>query len=257
MTYLIISDIHANLEALDATLAAAGHYDRVLVLGDLIGYGADPNAVIARVRALDNMTIIRGNHDKVGAGLDDVESFNYTARQAIAWTSSVLTDYNRAWIAELPAGPALVDKTVEICHGTPFDEDVYIFDDLDALRSLRTARRPLCLFGHTHVPALFRLGLPLGEQNSNARNERELDSIEVGHGGSFSVALDADSQYLVNCGAVGQPRDSDRRAAYGFFDTDSRIVTIKRTGYDVAAAQAKIVAAGLPEVLAQRLAVGR
>ncbi len=158
MSYLIISDIHANLEALEATLAAAGPYDRALVLGDLVGYGADPNAVIDRVRALPGAVIIRGNHDKVGAGLEDVEGFNHLARHAIEWTAAALTPDNRDWLAALPQGPVIIDDAVEICHGTPFDEDVYVFDDLDALRALRAARRPLCLFGHTHVPAVFRLG---------------------------------------------------------------------------------------------------
>src|SRR5947207_11712024 len=109
MKYLIISDIHANLEALEATLHAAGSYDRVLMLGVLIGYGADPNAVVECVRGLPNMTMIRGNHDKVGTGLEDVENFNYVARQAIAWTSDVLTPGNRAWVAALPQGPIIID----------------------------------------------------------------------------------------------------------------------------------------------------
>src|SRR5580765_5620767 len=155
MRYLVISDVHANLEALDAVLAAAGQYDRVLVLGDLVGYGADPNAVIDRVRSLPSATCIRGNHDKVGAGLEDTDGFNYLARHAIAWTANALTPDRREWLAALPEGPAIVDPFVEICHGAPFDEDVYIFDDLDAMRALRASERPLCLFGHTHVPAAF------------------------------------------------------------------------------------------------------
>ncbi|HKC57766.1 MAG TPA: metallophosphoesterase, partial [Vicinamibacterales bacterium] len=157
MKYLVISDIHANLEALDAVLAAAGPYDHALVLGDLVGYGADPNAVIDRVRALPSATLIRGNHDKVGAGLENTDGFNYLARHAIEWTANALTPDHHDWLAALPQGPVVVDDLVEICHGTPFDEDVYIFDDLDAMRALHVARRPLCLFGHTHVVAAFHL----------------------------------------------------------------------------------------------------
>ena len=258
MRYLIISDIHANLEALEATLAAAGAHDRVLVLGDLVGYGADPNAVIERVRALPDSTIIRGNHDKVGAGIEEVEGFNHLARQAIAWTTATLTSDNRAWLAALPQGPVMVDELVEICHGTPFDEDVYVFDDLDALRSLRAAQRPLCLFGHTHVPAIFRLA---DRQSPGAgglsQSEGELDMIGPLRGASLRLELEAESRYLVNCGAVGQPRDGDPRAAFGFFDPQTRTITIKRAQYDLAAVQGKIIAAGLPEVLAQRLALGR
>ncbi|MBI3048283.1 MAG: metallophosphoesterase family protein [Acidobacteria bacterium] len=254
MRYLILSDIHANLEALEAVLASAARYDKVLLLGDYVGYGADPNAVIERVRALPAEAVIRGNHDKVAAGIADVEGFNHIAREAITWTSTVLTPANRDWLAALPQGPALVDASVEICHGTPFDEDVYVFDDLDAVRSLRAARRLLCLYGHTHVPAVFRLGM--GDAGGGP-SSATLDLIGPPRGASFTLALDGQSQYLVNCGAVGQPRDGDPRAAYGVVDTETGSVVIQRVSYDVAAAQAKIVEAGLPEVLAQRLGVGR
>ena len=247
MRYLVISDIHANLEALDAVLAAGAEasYDRVLMLGDLVGYGADPNAVVDRVRALPEGTVIRGNHDKVAAGIESTDGFNHLARVAIAWTAAVLAPANRTYLAELPAGPIAVDDHVEICHGTPFDEDVYVFDDLDALRSLRTSSRPLCLFGHTHVPAAFCLA------------SGELQLVGPPRGDRFQITLDDDTRYLVNCGSVGQPRDGDPRAAYGVLDTRTHELSILRVPYDVAAAQAKIMAAGLPEVLAQRLAMGR
>ncbi len=258
MTYLVISDIHANLEALEATLRAAGSYDRILVLGDLVGYGADPNAVIDRVRALPTTEVIRGNHDKIAAGVEGIGSFNHIARRAIEWTAEALTAENRMWLAALRQGPVLVDDLTEMCHGTPFDEDVYVYDDVDALRALQTASRPLCLFGHTHVPAVYTLVAqrPAGDQ-TRSRADRELDSTTPAHGSLFRLDLEGQLQYLVNCGAVGQPRDGDPRAAYGVLDTDTRSVTIMRTPYDVAAAQAKIVAAGLPEVLARRLAAGR
>ena len=255
MKYLVLSDMHANLEALEATLHAAGSaYDRVLVLGDLVGYGADPNAVIDQVRRLPVATLIRGNHDKVATGLGDVEGFNRIAREAIAWTASALTDENRAWLAALPPGPVLIDDTVEICHGTPFDEDMYVFEDLDALRALRAARRPLCLYGHTHVPAVFELD----EHDTDALSIGiALDLIGPPRGSAYSVVLDPQLRYLANCGAVGQPRDGDPRAAYGVLDTNARTLAILRVEYDVPTAQAKIVRAGLPPVLAQRLALGR
>jgi diadenosine tetraphosphatase ApaH/serine/threonine PP2A family protein phosphatase len=244
MKYLVISDVHANLEALEATLAKAGPHDAVLVLGDLVGYGADPNAVIERIRQLPGATIIRGNHDKVGAGIENVEAFNHLAKHAITWTASTLTPSNRAWLAALPAGPLNIDPWVEICHGAPFDEDVYIFDDLDARRALLVAERTLCLFGHTHVPAVYKF---------------DIDFHPVGppRGETFRLLLDDAAKYLVNCGAVGQPRDGDPRAAFGMLDTASRTLTVIRVPYDVATAQSKIIAAGLPEVLAQRLAIGR
>jgi diadenosine tetraphosphatase ApaH/serine/threonine PP2A family protein phosphatase len=244
MKYLIISDIHANLEALDATLSAAGPHDRVLVLGDLVGYGADPNPVIDRIRQLRDPIIIRGNHDKVGAGLEDVEAFNHLAKLAITWTTSALTPANKAWLAALPAGPVAVNDLVQICHGAPFDEDVYIFDDLDARRALLVTERQLCLFGHTHVPAVYRL-------------DTDMHPIGPPKGEVFQLPIQGTAKYLVNCGAVGQPRDGDWRAAFGILDTDRRMLTVMRVTYDVTTAQAKIVGAGLPEVLAQRLAIGR
>ena len=244
MRYLILSDIHANLEALDAALEAGGRTDAVLVLGDLVGYGADPNAVIYRVRSLPNVTVIRGNHDKVGAGIESVRSFNHLARQAIEWTTESLLPDRRQWLAELPQGPLIVDDFVEICHGSPFDEDVYIFDDLDGRRAFDSSRRPLCLFGHTHVPAAFRF-------------DGELESVGPPRGSRFVLTLDEGAKYLVNCGAVGQPRDGDWRAAFGVLDTVAKTLTVMRAEYDVAETQAKIVGVGLPDVLAQRLGVGR
>ena len=256
MRYLIISDIHANLEALEATLHAAGSYDKALVLGDLVGYGADPNGVIECVRALPTAAIIRGNHDKVAVGLDSVESFNYLARQAIEWTAATLTPDNRDWLTALPQGPALIDDFTEICHGTPLDEDMYVFEEMDAVRALRSTERPLCLFGHTHVPAKFTLG-SAPEESGSAPGMMELDVTVPVLGSPFEIDLTAPVRYLVNCGAVGQPRDGDSRAAYGILDTDARTLTIMRTVYNLALAQTKIIDAGLPEMLAQRLAVGR
>ena len=244
LKYLVISDIHANIEALDAVLAAAGRYDHALVLGDLVGYGADPNAVIDRVRALPTAAIIRGNHDKVGSGLESTDGFNYLARHAIEWTASSLTGEHREWLAALPKGPVAVHDLVEICHGAPFDEDVYIFDELDAMRAIRAARRPLCLFGHTHVAAGFYV-------------TSDMQSVGHLHAAEIQIPAREGSYVLVNCGAVGQPRDGDPRAAYGILDTDTRTLWLRRVDYDIPAAQAKILAAGLPDVLAQRLAVGR
>lgn len=244
MRYLVLSDIHGNLEALEATLAHAQHGDAVVVLGDLVGYGADPNAVIERVRDLHPTAIVRGNHDKVGSGVEGVETFNHLARRAIVWTSSTLTPDNRAWLAAVPQGPVIVDDLLEICHGSPFNEDEYIFDYLDARRAIHATRRPLCLFGHTHVPAAFRL-------------VDEMTAITPARGAEAVIELVDGSKHLVNCGAVGQPRDGDPRAAFGIVDGVARTVTFGRVDYDVAAAQAKILAAGLPEVLAQRLSIGR
>ena len=250
MRYLVLSDVHANLEALEAVLDAAdGAWDQALVLGDLVGYGADPNAVIERVRALPVGAIVRGNHDKVAAGLASVDSFNQVARQAIEWTAGVLTPANLQWLTTLPQGPVAIDASTEICHGAPWDEDAYLFDERDVEREEQAQRalerpRPLCLFGHTHVPSIFRL-------------EPSIEAMLPVRGERCRVPMEPGGRYLVNCGAVGQPRDSDPRAAFGLLDSTTRALTIVRTPYDVLTAQTKILDAGLPAVLAQRLALGR
>jgi diadenosine tetraphosphatase ApaH/serine/threonine PP2A family protein phosphatase len=244
---LVLSDIHANLEAFEAVLSAAAavRYDRVVVLGDLVGYGADPNGTIDRIRGLQPYALIRGNHDKVGSGIESAEGFNAVARSAIRWTYDTLTPANREWLAALPTGPIAVDEWIEICHGTPFDEDAYVFDDLDALRALHAAQRPLCLFGHTHVQIGYALS---GDQFTltTLPPARPLD-VPVANG----------ARHLLNPGSVGQPRDGDPRAGFAMADTSARTVTIYRIDYPIQQAQARILAAGLPEVLAQRLALGR
>jgi predicted phosphodiesterase len=247
MRYLVISDIHANLEAYDTVLEASIPlgWDRIVILGDLVGYGADPNAVCDRVRTQAPHAIIRGNHDKVGAGIESAEGFNTVARNAIRWTHDTLTDDNRGWLAALPTGPVLVDDAFEICHGTPYDEDAYVFDDLDALRALHAARRPLCLFGHTHVQVGYSI----------VRNQFAVETPNDSR--PFDITLAPDARYLINPGSVGQPRDGDPRAGFAMVDTDTRRVTIHRIAYPVEKAQARIVEEGLPEILAERLAVGR
>ena len=247
MRYLVISDIHANLEAYETVMAEAAslNYDKVLVLGDLVGYGADPNPICERIRKLGPEALIRGNHDKVGSGIESPEGFNAVARNAIRWTFENLTNENRDWLAELPAGPKIVDDLIEICHGTPFDEDAYVFDDLDALRAMHAARRRLCLFGHTHV----QVGHFLTKDQfglSTAEDQRPL-----------TIPLDATTHYLVNPGSVGQPRDGDPRAGFGIVDTAKSEMTIYRIEYPIAKAQQRILEEGLPDVLAQRLALGR
>jgi diadenosine tetraphosphatase ApaH/serine/threonine PP2A family protein phosphatase len=247
MRYLVLTDIHANLEALETCVAHARErqYDRALVLGDIVGYGADPNAVIEAIQGLNPLAIIRGNHDKVACGIEQADGFNSVAKSAAHWMLGVLEPENRRWLAALPAGPEDVDDLVEICHGSPFDEDAYIFDELDAVRALKVSSRPLCLFGHTHYPITFEL------------SAQAFDSIDPSAAAETRLQLRHGSKYLVNPGSVGQPRDGDPRAAYAIVDTRQRSVELFRVAYPVEVAQAKVIRAGLPEVLAQRLALGR
>jgi predicted phosphodiesterase len=247
MRYLVLTDIHANLEALDACLADAGprKFEQTLVLGDLVGYGGDPNAVCERIQSLNPAAIVRGNHDKVACGLEQAEGFNAVAKSAAKWTLDVLKPAYREWLAALPEGPIDVDDVVEICHGSPFDEDAYIFDELDAVRALKVSNRQLCLFGHTHYPVTFEL------------SEDSFDNIGSASAPPVQVQMRDGCKYLINPGSVGQPRDGDPRAAYAIVDTKPRRVELYRTRYAVDEAQNKVLKAGLPDVLAQRLAVGR
>jgi diadenosine tetraphosphatase ApaH/serine/threonine PP2A family protein phosphatase len=249
MRYLILSDIHANIDAFDAVLAhASGRWDRALVLGDLVGYGAEPNAVVDRVRALEPEAVIRGNHDKAACGIDDGSQFNHVARTAAMWTGEQLTPENHAYLRALATGPVEIDALTEICHGAPFDEDHYIFDGGDAHMALQSAEHPLCLYGHTHLPAIFRIVDHDAASFEGTAPDPDRD---------LAIPLQRGTQYLINVGAVGQPRDGDPRAAYGVLDDEAREVRLFRVPYPVERAQQKIIAAGLPASLATRLALGR
>jgi predicted phosphodiesterase len=246
--YLVLSDLHANIDALDAVLdcARGTAYDGVIVLGDLVGYGAEPNLVVARVRELDPIAIVRGNHDKVAAGKASPEGFNPTAQRAADWTRKALTVESREYLAALPEGPVDLDALIEICHGSPVDEDAYIFGELDAADALLATRMPLCLFGHTHLPAAAAL---------DRRGTMEV----LFHGAREDqrVSFVDDRRYLVNPGSVGQPRDGDPRASYAVLDTAVREVVIRRVEYPAERARDRILAAGLPKALGNRLLIGR
>jgi predicted phosphodiesterase len=246
MRYLVLSDIHANIDAFETVLEhAEGRWDRALVLGDLVGYGADPNAVVDRVKSLNPAAVIRGNHDKVACGIDDGSEFNYVARLAAMWTGRVLTPDNVEYLRALPMGPVEIDAITEICHGAPFDEDHYIFDPGDAQMALDAARHPLCLYGHTHLPAIFK------------RVENIFEGAPPQGNHETVVPLQRGARYLVNAGSIGQPRDGDPRAGYGVLDDEARELRLFRVPYAVEKAQQKIIAAGLPATLANRLALGR
>jgi predicted phosphodiesterase len=243
MRYLVLSDLHANIQALDAVLADAQAigYDEVLVLGDLVGYGADPIEVVDRTLALGPTAIVRGNHDKVCAGLEPADAFNDVARMAAEWTTSVLDTAHLDSLRQLPRGPVRVTPEIEICHGAPFDEDYYVIDESDAEQALASAGARICLFGHTHVVTLFAtMADPFGEQTDRDGEYR----------------LPSRGPALINVGSVGQPRDRDPRAAYGILDTDRATIWLRRAAYDIRAAQERILQAGLPVRLALRLEQG-
>src|SRR5512134_600981 len=156
MRYLILSDIHSNREALAAVMAHVRRkrWDKALVLGDVVGYGANPNQAVEFVRRLKSIVAIRGNHDKVCSGVESGEMFNRVALQAALWTRGRLTPANLRWLRSLPQGPAAVDGTFAIAHVTPIDEDAYIFGEIEALNVFRRTTFPLCFFSHSHFPVL-------------------------------------------------------------------------------------------------------
>lgn len=246
MRYLILSDIHGNWEGLAAVLeSAAGHYDRIICCGDLIGYGADPNAVVDWTRA-NVALVVRGNHDRACTGQEDLEWFNPVARAAAIWTQQALTPENAAYVRGLPQGPLLAGGFA-VMHGSPMDEDQYVVEARDAAPVFAYLEAPVAFFGHTHLQGGFMWIRQRARQVRIAAEAPDTGLLE----------LETDCAYLLNPGSVGQPRDGNPRAAYILYDPEERVVHYHRVLYDVAAAQGKIRRAGLPQVLADRLAVGR
>ena len=244
MRHLILSDIHANLEALDAVLAdAKGRYDRVLCCGDVVGYGADPDAVTAWARQnLD--AVIRGNHDRACSGLENLEWFNPVARASALWTMEHMDPANLAWLRGLPQGP-IEEGDLVLVHGSPLDEDEYLVSELDVDQIRPYLEGRVWVFGHTHLQGGF-----LCHPNGVQRMQRPVPT-------PVTMPLEANQSWLINPGSVGQPRDGDPRAAWMLWDSGERVVTFCRTAYDVRAAQRKILDAGLPELLALRLEAGK
>ena len=245
MRYLILSDLHANWEALQAVLAQANStYDRIVCCGDLVGYGADPDAVTQWTR--ENVAaIVRGNHDKACAGLEDLEWFNPVARQSVLWTQSVMKPENMGYLRDLIKGPDRVDG-FQIVHGSPLDEDEYVVSERDVAQVAPYLDAAVSFFGHTHLQGGF-----LCHRNGVKRFARTDEDAEA-----EAYELESDATYYINPGSVGQPRDGDPRAAYAVYEPETRLVTLCRAEYDVASAQKKIVKAGLPELLALRLQAG-
>jgi predicted phosphodiesterase len=246
MKYLIFSDIHANREALSAVLSYVKRkpWDRAICLGDLVGYGADPNQTVDIVRKLKPLTAIRGNHDKVCAGIEDGELFNRIALEAAMWTRQKLTRANLRWLKNLPQGPLVVDDAFAISHGTPIDEDAYIFGEIEALNVFRQTEHQLCFFGHSHFPVIFALS-------------PDAITTILTVAPHFRVKLRGGVRYLINPGSIGQPRDGNSMASFAMYDSKTRTVSIHRIGYRVPSAQQRIMKAGLPRPLADRLALGR
>ena len=240
MPYLILSDIHGNLEALDAVLAdAEGRYDCILCLGDVVGYGADPNPITEWV-SQEATAVVRGNHDRACSGGESLEFFNAAARASAMWTRRTLTDPNRLYLQQLQRGPLRIEEPLGsfmLVHGSPIDEDQYVTRAEDARLLLGQLVERVTFFGHTHLQGGFLLG-PGGVHR--------IQPWRI-------LQIEPDYNYLINPGSVGQPRDGDSRAAYALLDMEHQTVEFRRVEYDIDGAANKIRSAGLPEVLAARL----
>ena len=248
MRSLVLSDVHGNWSALEAVLRAARRKRtrRTLFLGDAVGYGASPHRVLDWLLGHgDGLVVVRGNHDVACASEDGDDMFNRFARDAVRWTRDRLDDRQRAYLEELPRGPIEIDDDLVVCHGSPADEDTYIFSVREAREAFETVPHRTILFGHTHLPSLFVLDEETGE-------------IEAGQieGDRTGIDLADGRRYLINPGSVGQPRDRDPRAAYAVHDGRRRKVWVYRTRYDVMGARRRIIRAGLPSILGDRLLYG-
>jgi len=239
----VLSDVHSNLEALEAVLEhTGGRADTFYVLGDIVGYGADPQAVVDRLDALGG-TLIAGNHDLAATDRFDTQWFNRVAATAIRWTVEALDDGGRAVLQALePRRESLAGLLV---HGSVVDPAAeYVVNTGDAAVSFEADPFEICFFGHTHLPVVFWTD---GGTHVNRRGLVDARALQ----------LEPGTRYMLNPGSVGQPRDGDPRASYMLFDTEGRAATVHRVEYAIQTAQRKIRDAGLPEVLADRLAVGR
>ena len=251
MRALILSDIHGNLEALNAALEAAGEYDTVWNLGDVVGYGASPNEVIDIVRERAQIHV-RGNHDRVCCGLASALGFNPVARAAAMWTRDEMTAANREWLAAVPAGPIMPAEVpgVTLAHGSPLNEDQYILTMRDAWGPLQQTGMTTTFIGHTHLQGGFA-------QHDKDWHELRPQYKTKNEAESWTLSLPENTRHLINPGSIGQPRDCDWRAAFAIYDTTAGEVIFRRVPYDVTAAQGRILMAGLPEKLAARLREGR
>jgi len=248
---LLLSDIHANMEALEACLAAAPAYDAAANLGDIVGYGASPNEVIDRSRDVGKI-FVRGNHDKAATGLIALDDFNALAAASAQWTRDQLTAEHQQWLQTLPHGPLSLEGVpqAQLVHGSPADEDAYVVSIGDALVPLLAVPKPLTFFGHTHLQGGFFV-------NGSSADGFRPEYRTVGQAESVALQLKANTRYMINPGSVGQPRDGDWRAAFALFDSEARVVHFHRTPYNLKTAQERILSANLPPRLATRLAAGR
>ncbi len=241
MRSLIISDIHANLAAFEAVLSEAGTVDQVWCLGDIVGYGPDPNQCIERIQELNALTCVLGNHDAAVLGLIDINSFNADAKKSLEWLTNELAPSSLSFLEAL-AESVVCENMVTLVHGSPRNPTwEYVIEQHIAIANMNAFETPICLVGHTHIPLIFA-----ANDNGGCKAEYLTDGLRFVPG----------NKCIINPGSVGQPRDRDPRAAYLLYDNDQNVFEAHRVKYDIKSVQARILEAGLPFKHASRLESG-
>lgn len=255
MRLAVFGDIHANLQALEAVLADAREWmscERYLCLGDVVGYGANPRECIEKVRALGCL-LVRGNHDEITAIDVSLEGFSPLAEEALVWTRKMVDAEQRAWLGSLPY--RLEEAGIEAVHASLHEPRrwPYLYNQDEVQMSSQHQTRPVCFLGHTHVLKFWRVPTPDGVLEPLTRLRKpSIDALPL-----ELLHLQTNYLYTLNAGSVGQPRDGDVRAGYLVFDDVQQTVVPRRVEYDVELAQARILEAGLPRRLADRLTLGK
>jgi len=240
MRYLVLSDIHANLAAFEAVLEDAGEFDQIWCLGDVVGYGPDPNECIERLREFPHLCVA-GNHDWACIGKLDIFDFNFDAQQACRWTHERLTAASREYLENLPT--VIVQGEFTLVHGSPRHPVwEYVLSPLIARVNFAHFETPFCLLGHTHAPVIFRL---VAEDVCEPLLPPLNEPFPLG-----------DQRLIINPGGVGQPRDGDPRASYALLDIEAMTMEFRRVEYPIHVTQAKMIKAGLPPRLIARLSYG-
>ena len=256
MKYAVISDIHGNLEALNAVLdrAYVEKVDKYICVGDIVGYNANPVECLTTVQLLDLAAIVRGNHDEFVGSDESLEGFNPTAEKSLMWTREQLTSVQRDWLKCLSLKVVNYKDNITVVHAT-LDSPAtwgYVCDLYHAKDNFSYQMTQLCFCGHSHVPILFRKGHSIGRCSASMTEVPEWGNISE-HETEFTVKLDFGCKYLVNVGSIGQPRNGDPRASFVIYDSNKRFIKRICVEYDISTAQKKIRKAGLPEKLASRL----
>ena len=241
MKILVISDVHANLTALEAVLASAGTVDAVWCLGDIVGYGPDPNECVQRVRALPHLSCVMGNHDIAVVNDRNIDKFNDDAEKSIRFTKEKLAPENLAFLKKLRE--KVITQTMTLAHGSPRNPVwEYLVEPFVAMMNFAYFSTQLAFVGHSHLPIAFTM---------DANGDKIIRTIAEG-----DLEMPISGRAILNPGSVGQPRDRDPRASYGLFDPETSVWKIVRVEYDIASVQQRILDSGLPEKGAQRLSTG-